>query len=305
MGCYRSPVDPLRRLLELVARELGADDVRIEIGLRSPDARHAWCELAGGYRLIAVFDAAQPDRDDRQARLEVLAQTFAATLASGLADAPQVVTGTELAVHALDETLGQLARIAAATAAVVVDEHSPMIWGCSLLPRGPEDADVAAWMSAAAAAALRYGLDLAGLLAAPGDVEVALDRAAVDAENRARIGRALGRLHASGLVRSATQWRDFVVTMRGIAAARRGLPDSKQQVTDTEGLAGALGFVSRGFGGIYRVVLVFDGVFSELHADAALIRALPVIERHVVNLPPVDPSPGGGGHVVRLFGPRP
>jgi hypothetical protein len=291
-------MDALRRLLELTQRELGADDVRIEIGLREPEPRHAWCELAGGYRLVAIFDVAPEDLDDKRTRLAAIAQTFAATLSSGIEDGPHVVTGTELAVHALDETLAALARVAHATAAVVVDERSPVIWGSSLVPRGPEDADVAAWLSAAASAASRHGLDFAKLLATPGEVESALDGSGADADNRTRIVRALGRLHATGLVRTASQWSELVITMRAIAASRRGPADAKQS-TPGESL-----FVSRGFGGIYRAVLVFAGAFSELHAEAALIRALPVIERHVVNLPPVDPGPGGGGHVVRLFGPK-
>lgn len=303
--CYRRRrVDALHRLLELVARELAADDVRIEVGLRAPEPRHAWCELAGGYRLIAVFDTAPADLDERRARLEVLAQTFAATLSSGLADAPQLATGTELAAHALDETLAALARIAAATAAVVIDDHSPMIWGSSLVPRGPEDADVAAWMSAAALAASRHGLDLAALLANPAEVDAALNGVTIDADNRTRIVRALGRLHAVGLARTPGQWRDFVLVMRAIASSRRGPADAKQIASTVEGRPDSLGWMSRGFGGIYRVVLVFDGSFSELHAEAALIRALPVVEKHVIGLPPVDPSPGGGGHVVRMFGPR-
>jgi hypothetical protein len=293
-------VDALRRLLELTQRELSADDVRVEIGLRDPAAGNVWCELAGGYRLVAVFDVPPGDLEQRRERLAVLAQTFAATLSSGLEDGPQVVTGTELAVHALDEMLASLAQIVGATAAIVVDERSPMIWGSSLVPRGPEDADVAAWLSTAATAASRHGLDFARLLATPATVEAELDRSGVDAENRTRISRALGRLHATGLARTATQWNELVITMRAIAAARRGAPDSKQSIVARDESL----FVSRGFGGIYRVVLVFGAAFSELLADATLIRALPVIERHVVNLPPVDPGPGGGGHVVRLFGPR-
>jgi len=293
-------VDAVHRLLELVARELRADDVRIEIGLRPPAAGNAWCELAGGYRLVAVFDVTPDALDDRRARLEALAHTFAATLTAGLSDAPQLATGTELAVHALDETLASLARIAGASVAMVVDEHSPMIWGSSLVPRGPEDADVAAWLSAAAAAAIRHGLDFATLLATPTQVDAALDVTAIDADNRARIVRALGRMHATGLQRTPAQWRELVLALRAVAGARRGAADAR--------LAGVgddpLGYMSRGFGGIYRVVLAFDGEYSELHAGAALIRALPVIERHVVALPPVDPSPGGrgGGQVVRMFG---
>jgi hypothetical protein len=38
---------------------------------------------------------------------------------------------------------------------------------------------------------------------------------------------------------------------------------------------------------------VFDGPFSELHAEGALIHALPAIERLVTSLPPRDPAAGG------------
>jgi hypothetical protein len=49
----------------------------------------------------------------------------------------------------------------------------------------------------------------------------------------------------------------------------------------------------RAFAGIYRVILVYEGPFSELHAEGALVRALPVITRLVTALPPRDPVSGG------------
>jgi len=299
LWCAR--VEPLTRLLELVARELRADDVRIELGLKPPREHDVWCELAGGFRLIATFERAPDDLDERRTRLVALAETFATTIDAALVRAPQVGTGLELATHALDETLAMLARSASAVAAVVIDDRSPMIWGSSLDPRGPEDADVAAWVSAAAQSAARGGLELAQLVATSREqLEPTLDTAGVPADDRTRIIRAIGRLHGQGLHRTAEQWRIFVGSMRAIAQSRRMGPNEKVVPT----AADDLGLVSRGFAGIYRVILVFIGSFSELRAESAAIRALPVIERLVTVLPPIDPSPRGGGDVVRLFPPR-
>jgi len=47
------------------------------------------------------------------------------------------------------------------------------------------------------------------------------------------------------------------------------------------------------------VVLVFDHSFSELHAEGALVRALPRLERMVLSLPPIEPPPRGA-KVVKL-----
>ncbi len=57
-------------------------------------------------------------------------------------------------------------------------------------------------------------------------------------------------------------------------------------------------YLARLFGGTYAVVLYFESVLSEPVAVGALLHAVPVIERLVVSLPPVDPTPGG--RVIRL-----
>ncbi|MBX7081239.1 MAG: hypothetical protein K1X88_18710 [Nannocystaceae bacterium] len=293
-------MDALQRLLELVARELEADDVRLELTLRAPAPEAIWVELAGGFRLHAIFGIPPIDADARREKLVALAQTFSTTFDAALARAPAPMTGTELAAHALDETLTQVVDRAAAIAAVVIDDASPMIWGSSLQPRGAEDVDVASWVTAAAQAAAKHGRELAALVvASASELDAAL--ADVAAEDRNRIVRAASRLAQSGPVRTLAQWRQMIATMRAIAAARRAGGDAKQSATGAE----PWGFISRGFGGIYRVVLACDVGTSELHAEATLLRALPVIEKQVAMLPPIQPGggPGGGGgrgQVVRL-----
>lgn len=290
-------------MLELVARELEADDARLEVGVRPPREQDAAIELASGFRLVAVFDHPRDDIAARRERLAALAQTFEATLDAATLGAPFPST-TALAASALDEALAALARIASATAVVVIDERSPMIWGCSLQPRGPEDADVAVWLSIAAVAASRVGIEFAALLAAPADeVAAALDRAGPATEDRNRIARAVSRIQSTGLRRTPEEAHAFVVAMRAVAAARRGTGEDRAPAGGHDGP----GWLARDFGGIYRLVLAFDAPYSELHAESAAKRALPVIERLVMALPPVDPQGGGGGskgQVVRLFGPR-
>jgi hypothetical protein len=61
-------------------------------------------------------------------------------------------------------------------------------------------------------------------------------------------------------------------------------------------------FVVHSFAGIYLLVLVFDVPFDELRAERAVVEALPRIERLVLALPPIDPSPRAD--VVALRRPR-
>lgn len=290
-------MDALLRFLELVQRELQADDVRFEIAVRPPvePVVHA---LDSGFRIVAVGAKALADDDARRRRLAVLADAFTETLAAAAAESPTPhVPSTALANHALDETLAALARVAQAMVAVVVDERSPVIWGSSAVPRGPEDADVAAWVSAAAQSATRGGLDLAELISLS-SIHRDEQLAPLAAEDQARVLRALVRLESLPNLDTPALRRRFVLTMRAIAAARRSAPDARALAADGD----PLGWLARGFAGIYRLVLVFDGAWSEPVAGAAMIRALPVIERIVTGLPPVDPPKGG--QVVRLFPPK-
>jgi hypothetical protein len=52
------------------------------------------------------------------------------------------------------------------------------------------------------------------------------------------------------------------------------------------------GVFARAFAQIYMLALVFDGPYSELHAEGPLVRALSYIEAMVLALPPVDPPRG-------------
>jgi hypothetical protein len=55
----------------------------------------------------------------------------------------------------------------------------------------------------------------------------------------------------------------------------------------------------RPFAGLYYIALAFDADISEPIALGAIVHAMPIIERLVLALPPVDPPPGGA-KIVRM-----
>jgi hypothetical protein len=68
--------------------------------------------------------------------------------------------------------------------------------------------------------------------------------------------------------------------------------------------AGDAPLVAHSFAGIYLLVVVFDGPFDELRAERAVLEALGRVERLVLALPPLDPSPFEGGGVMAMRRPR-
>jgi hypothetical protein len=78
----------------------------------------------------------------------------------------------------------------------------------------------------------------------------------------------------------------------GIASGRKGKP-----VRHIE-RAGEAPFSAHSFAGIYWLLLVFDGPFDELRAERAMLESLPRVERLVMALPPMDPSPQAGARAM-------
>lgn len=60
--------------------------------------------------------------------------------------------------------------------------------------------------------------------------------------------------------------------------------------------------ISKRFAGVYHLVMAFDGPVNEVVAEGTAIRALPVIERLTLAIPPLDPGPAvsGEGRVIPL-----
>jgi hypothetical protein len=141
-------------------------------------------------------------------------------------------------------------------------------------------------------------LDLAELLALPEGE--ALARVSEKGPERVtgKLTRSLVHLARDAERSGADAWRAHIEAAQAVRAVRSDDDHGPRKLVREPRLR----FVSRAFAAIYRLVLVFDEDFSELHAEAAVVRALPVVEKLVLSVPPVDPPPERG-KVVKLRGP--
>lgn len=280
----------LLKFLELVQRELEADDAKIEIGGREPEAGDLiWCTLPNGWRLVAAFAAPPRDRAGLRERLERLAGSFAGLLEQRGHDAPW--PPSEPLMHRLDDELEALALRAGAVGAVVIDDTSPVLWGTSTPRRGGGDVETALMLAEWSLYARARGLDLVELVQLDEQaLSARLEQAGLREPERQELVGHVSKLRQRG-ERSPAAWRRQLLVAEAIhrvrnAAAEGGAAPSRLMVQGESS-----GVLARGFANIYRLALAFDGPFSEIQADGALLHALPLIERLVLALPPVDPEP--------------
>lgn len=283
----------LDRLLEVIAAELGSDDARMELGGRDPAEPDAvWCRTEEGHRVRAIFDGELPEPAGLLCeKLEALVAAFGDTLDASV----ETSLGPSDPQHALDESLDVLAAQTRAIAAVVVDDSSPVIWGSSLSPRGPEDVRDAHELAEILIKAQANELELVPLLAG-GDPPQGLPL---------EIAEYLVHAHAVPELRArdAESWIERVRVLKAVADVRAQL-DGEQGHTRLVEHDDESPYLARNFSGPYWLVLVFAVEdFSELHAEAAAIHATPWLARLVEALPPVDP--GGGGKVIKMRRLRP
>jgi hypothetical protein len=277
----------LERFLDLVRRELRCEDARFEFGGQPPLADDCvFAELPGGWRVVAMFEAPLEDGGAPEAKLVALVETFSGIGARLEARRPRMSAGP--LARELDDALALLAEKANALRAVVIDEDSPVLWGSSEAPPGPEDVEVVMWIGELADSAAAAGLDMTELVQLD---EVSLRERIVTLEPRKlreRLLRKLPSIRELGAHRDrdTEAWAAHFATCRAIAAVRRA-PERHQSIDDD------LGWFARDFGGIYHVILVYGGRFSEVGAAGVMLRALPAIEKLVLSLPPIDPTPKG------------
>jgi hypothetical protein len=263
--------DPLERLIGLVRRELGADDVRVLEGSRpavaAPNVIHA--DLADGRRLAVAFASAPAAREALVRRLDMLLLTFAQSIEDdhGVRRGPRASV-----VQALHEQLGAVATRAQAVDAVVIDANSPVVWG-----------------SAASARPVRHDL---------GNVEL-MD---VSHHQIVESGRPVdGSPPEDGAARTTPQTETAALTRRAVHDIRAlpalaEIPKGRHlmhMVREAD-----FGCVARSFAGIYVLIVVYDGPFDELRAERTVGDDLPRIERLVLALPPLDPGPTPNEGVV-------
>jgi len=131
------PESALLRFLELLQRELGAEDAWLQLGGSAPSDGHLLVhEVTGITRVVVRFREPPAERPLLAGRLAALCTTFRTTIeaAAEVGTAPRAPT--DLARQRLDEELGALAQRAGASRAFVFDLDSPVIWGASAVPAG-------------------------------------------------------------------------------------------------------------------------------------------------------------------------
>ena len=283
--------NPLDRLVALVRRDLRASDVRIlepgaeeptdlaptvtlaPQGASTPEAERAHTlrrELPGGRVLVVSFATSPEDVEARERRLEMLIDSFRDTL-----DASAISAATRAASRpppglSLHEELSALAERCEAVDALVIDARSPVVWGAADRESGnhPESP--------------------------PANV-VRLDDHRPNDPDAPRESRTM----------ASTPPREPAppsVADRAIAAVR-SLPaiHTLHKGGHMHHLARGedLGWVARSFAGIYVLIAVFEKPFDELGAERAIQHSLPSIERLVLALPPLDPTPMGRAAAIR------
>jgi hypothetical protein len=267
-------VQPVHRFLALVMRELDATDARVELGGR-PDPSAVWAPLGDDFRVVALFEAPPADVEAKREMLATLAASFSGIVAS--VSLPQGKDDREPIARTLEDTLDLLVHRARAESAWVIDESSPEIWASSEPARPALDVDDALFLSKLATTLDSLGIAIDG----PETIEAPLVRARASE-------RGLATTEVTALLRDVERLDTFPPatreprSMRAMRAIARARESSAHDAS-----------IVRSFATIYRLVLVFAGPISELHAESALIRALPVIERLVTSLPPRKPTGSG------------
>lgn len=285
----------LLRLLELIRRELGAKDARAELGGDEPDDdRLVWCKLPGSWRMVAVFDEIPEDRDVLTERLKGLVHSFEGT--TGNTEPPPVVVSP--ATRSLDDALEALAARSSAVRALVVDDSSPMLWGTSESRRSWDDVRVAERIAEALGHLEEAGVDADELLdVEPDAARSLLDERGVATEAASVLAMQVERFRE--LNRGATAWRHHLLAVRAVAEVRAAVERSDARPGRLMLRNDDFGYLARQFADIYYIVLVFNGTYSELGAEGAMMKALPAVESLVLAIPPVEPPPRGG-RVLRM-----
>ncbi len=123
----------LEEFLAVVTRDLGATSTHVIDSTEAPpqDAATLHCDLAGGRRLVVRFAAAPADAAPLQRRLEMLASAFGDLVPAPLAGDSRRRTSRPPPARSLHEELAALVQRAGAVEAMIIDGHSPIVWGAA------------------------------------------------------------------------------------------------------------------------------------------------------------------------------
>ncbi|MFI5307401.1 MAG: hypothetical protein ACHQ53_08625 [Polyangiales bacterium] len=282
------------RFLELLCKEIGAVDARAELGGRDPDdPRSLFINLPGGFRLVALFEAAPEDRAEKQSRLEQLAQGFSHTVGETALGSLSPSIAPDSPYRRLDAALEALRTRSGAVSVAVLDVQSPVLWGSSEHQRHTDDVEAMVQIGQALRATLEAGITLDAICSLQADdVPARLRDLGVDPDRASLLGGVLSQ-------RDETALRHHLLTCLAVARARgeaQASPGTRWAHHEMQ-----FGYFVRGFANIYLLINVFEGAFSELYVESAVVHALPAIEQLLLALPPLDPGPvAQGGRVIRM-----
>jgi len=273
--------DALARFLELVAREMDATEVRAEPRGTVEPARGVVVVPLGEHSDVVVrFDEIPADVEARQRRLEMLANAFASALEVGR---KRPRPGRK----SLRRELENVADRAGAIDAVVIDAHSPIVWGAVAGPVVSSKTNVIPLNAESRARVERIHDSHRDLMAA-----IEQEGEGVEED---RTSATPAPVPPSPLTTRA------VAEIRALPATsmlhRGGHLAYNHRDAD-------YGVVARSFAAIYVLLLVFDQAFDMIRAERALRDGLPMIERLVLALPPMDPEPAPTAGVIALRRPR-
>jgi hypothetical protein len=292
---------PLLRLLEMARRELGAEDARVEIGGAEPaDDCLVWVRLSESRRVVVRFAQPTIDREKARERLLTLVEAYSGTAAA--ASEQRMGPPGALTQALLNEQLGMLSERLDAARVIVIDDTSPVIWGSSdPFQRSMGGVEEAMRTTQVFSSCAEAGLDFLQMLV-DGVPEVGrkLAELRVPRPLSDAILREIELLHAQRPTVDAGGWRAVLLSARAIARMRhhpvlKAVRPRARSVVREEGF----GLLAKPFASSYWILAVFDRDFSELHAEGAVVRALPRVERLVLALPPLNPPPTKA-RVVRL-----
>lgn len=249
------PVDDIERFLQIVCREVEAIDAKLELGGRPPTSPLLVAhQIREGFRLVAVFERQPLEPGDVRDKLAELAGSFADTV-----DASIPVATRRIDVVQSDSSASAMLDEALAVLARQADAIAAVVI---------DEGSPIVWGSSEPPPRIE-DVETARRIITTIDEGEALQPADVDALRGAELDpRRMAVLRA-------------ITATRGVATPR---------LTESDA---SFGVLARPFGGIYRLILAFEGSFPTLKAEGALRRALPAIERLVADLPPLDPEPRG------------
>ena len=280
----------IERFLELLRRELlGCDVVLVDDETdRDGSERRVVRPLPGGRRLVVELGPEAPSLGAIERRLEVLVECFAHTLESQIPDAS--VTPRPPVALSLQRELQALAGRLQAIDAVVIDIDSPVLW-CSAvagpLPERPPVPDNTPELRNALTLLSKSRAEIYSLFEGavieppPADAD---EPSASPSEPQPALPdatrRAVDAVHRHG---------ELKPLYKG-GRARHHLQEEGVDV------------MARVFADIYVLLLISDvevGV-DEILAERAITGALPQIERLVLAMPPLDPTPERPGRAMSM-----